>query len=502
MMGTHQPQKDLFSYGVDLDRRVRQDHPLRAVARNVDFSFVREEVKGKYGRNGNVGLDPEVVLKLMFLLFWDNVKSERELMKVLSERLDYLWFLGYGLDDDIPNHSVLSKARNRWGGEVFESLFVRSVSQCVEAGLVGGDLLHMDGSLIDANASRDSVLKSDPEMISHLREAYGVQEAKLEKPAPKRPRRSAAEQPGEEGATGGEKKGRKAIGHSPVNRELISLSDPDTASVRKKTGGESRPRYKAHRAVDDERGVIVATETTSGDVEENARMKPLIEQSESNTGDRHSKVVADSQYGTAENFRDATAMGIETHMKPYGGRPSKLYGPEKFAYDAGSDTYVCPRGERLYPRSPDKIRMGIEYVVRKGTCAGCPLRSECTNAKTGRTVLRRWGQELIDEGTAAAATMEAKRSRDRRKWLMEGSFAQSANHHGFKKSRWRRIWRQRIQDHMICTIQNVKILLTSGWKSRSEAAKACSIVRVGPSFANWLLLGAIGRLDVRPSPIS
>ena len=499
MMGTHLPQKDLFSYGVDLDRRVRTDHPLRAVARSVDFSFVREEVKCKYGRNGNVGLDPEVVLKLMFLLFWDNVKSERELMKVLPERLDYLWFLGYGLDDDIPNHSVLSKARTRWGGEVFESLFVRSVSQCVEAGLVGGDLLHMDGSLIDANASRDNVLRSDPELVAHLREAYGVQEAKLEKPAPRRPRKQAGEETASEEKK--KKKETKASNLPPVNRELISISDPDTACVRKKTGGESRPRYKAHRAVDDERGVIVATETTAGDVEENARMKPLIEQSERNTGARHSKVVADSQYGTAENFRDATAMGVETHMKPYGGRPSKLYGPEKFAYDASSDTYICPRGERLYPRSPDKIRMGIEYVVRKATCEGCPLKSECTNAKTGRTLLRRWGQELVDEGVAAAATMEAKKSRDRRKWLMEGSFAQSANHHGFKKSRWRRIWRQRIQDHMICAIQNVKILLASGGKGRTEAAKASSIVRAGLSFALWMKLVAIGRLHARQSPI-
>ena len=500
MMGKHETQKELFSYGVDLDARVRKDHPLRKVAAKVDFSFVREEVAGKYGSKGNVSVDPEVILKLMFLLFWDNVKSERELMKVLPERLDYLWFLGYGLDDDIPNHSVLSKARRRWGGEVFESLFVRSVSQCVEAGLVGGELLHMDGSLIDANASKDSVLRSDPEMIAHLRNAYGVQEAKLEKPAPRRPRKSSAERPGQAEAAAGAVKSKRNSNLPPVNRELLSLSDPDTACVRKKTGGESRPRYKAHRAVDDERGVIVATETTAGDVEENARMKPLIEQSERNIGSRHSKAVADSQYGTAENFRDATAMGVQAHMKPYGGRPSKLYGTEKFAYDAASDTYVCPRGERLYPRSPDKIRMGIEYVVRKGTCEGCPLKGECTNAKTGRTVLRRWGQELIDEGVAAAATMEAKRSRDRRKWLMEGSFAQSANRHGFKRSRWRRIWRQRIQDHMICAIQNIKTLLASGGKGRTEAATACSIARAGLFFAFWRLLGAIGRPNVRSSP--
>ena len=188
-------------------------------------------------------------------------------------------------------------------------------------------------------------------------------------------------------------------------------------------------------------------------------------------------------------------------MKPCGCRPSELCGPEKFVYEASSDTYIRPRGERLYPRIPDKIRMGIEYVVCKATCEGCPLKSEFTNAKTGRTALRRWGQELIDEGVAAAATMEAKKSRDRRKGLMEGSFAQSANRHGFKKSRWRRIWRQRIQDHMICAILNVRILLASGGKCRTEAAKACSSVGAGLSFATRLQLVGIGRLYARLSPI-
>jgi transposase len=65
---------------------------------------------------------PEVILRMMLLLFLDDIRSERELMRIIPERLDYLWFLGYGLDDEIPDHSVLSKARKRWGQEVFVSL--------------------------------------------------------------------------------------------------------------------------------------------------------------------------------------------------------------------------------------------------------------------------------------------------------------------------------------------------------------------------------------------
>jgi transposase len=117
---------------------------------------------------------------MMFLLFFDDIKSERELMEMIGERLDYLWFLDYGLDEKIPDHSVLSKARARWGKEVFESLFVRTVAQCVEAGPVDGSKLHVDSSLVDADASKESVIKGAPPLIAALKRAYEATESKLE----------------------------------------------------------------------------------------------------------------------------------------------------------------------------------------------------------------------------------------------------------------------------------------------------------------------------------
>ena len=94
MMGIHRPQPELFSYQVHLEKRIRADHPWRRVMQAVDFTFVREEVARCYGYNGHESVDPVILLKLMFLLFWDNVARERELMAIIPERLDYLWFLG------------------------------------------------------------------------------------------------------------------------------------------------------------------------------------------------------------------------------------------------------------------------------------------------------------------------------------------------------------------------------------------------------------------------
>src|SRR5216117_4457456 len=124
MMGRENPpQASLFYTGINLEKRVRSDHVLRKIAPLVDFDFVYGEVKESSGYNGNVSVPPPVILKLMLLLVLYNVRSERELMETIPERLDWLWFLGYDLDAEIPHHRVLSKARKRWGVAVFQSFF-------------------------------------------------------------------------------------------------------------------------------------------------------------------------------------------------------------------------------------------------------------------------------------------------------------------------------------------------------------------------------------------
>jgi len=257
MMGQQKSEAQLFNYAVNLEKRVRSNHPLRKVKAAIDFGFVREAVAHCYGKNGNESVAPEVILKMMFLLFFDDIKSERELMEVIGERLDYLWFLDYGLDEKIPDHSVLSKARARWGKEVFESLFVRTVAQCVEAGLVDGQKLHVDASLIDADAAKESVIKGAPPLIAALKRAYQATESKLEETS-------------------------TPENYQAVNDRMMSQSDPDAALVRQ-GGGDSRPRYKHHRVIDDQKGVITATETTPGSIAENKKLLELLDQHESNT---------------------------------------------------------------------------------------------------------------------------------------------------------------------------------------------------------------------------
>lgn len=436
-MGQHQPQKELFSYNVDLDRRIHADHPLRRVQQMVDFTFARAAVAHTYGHNGNESVDPAVLLKLMFLLFSENVRGERELMRRLPERLDWLWFLGYGLEDETPNHSVLSKARARWGQELFEELFVRTVRQCVEAGLVDGEKVHIDGSLIDADASRDSVTKADPETIARIRAAYGAQERKLDESKPPSARCDA-------------------------NLKVVSTTDPDAPCVSRGPGGATaRPRYKHHRMVDDRCGVITAVATTPGDINEPEQVMPLIAQHEEHTGKKVTAAVADRGYGTVENYCTLIEEGVRPHMPPMqrpDHRSEGLYTKDHFRYDEAADVYICPAGQALKPRRFHKRREMTDYVADKSVCAKCPLRSQCTKSKAGRSVARHWKESELEVALAFARLPEAQADRRRRRYLMEGSFAQAANKHHFKRARWRRLWRQQIQDWLIAAVQNIALL--------------------------------------------
>lgn len=467
MMGIREPQKDLFSYQVDLDRRVRKNHPLRAIAQQVDFTFIRAAVAEQYGYNGNVSEDPAVIAKMMFLLFYDDVSSERELMRVIAERLDYLWFLGYGLDDELPNHSVLSKARKRWGTAVFQEFFTRIVSQCVAAGLVDGKKIHVDASLIEANASKDSVVRGSPEWIAALKQAYQATESKLDD------------------ATTPESR----IG---VNDRMLSTTDPD-AGLTRMGSGQSRPRYHHHRAVDDAQGVITAIETTSGSIAENKRLMGLVEQHAVTTGHTVETVVADSKYGTVENYVTCQQQGITTHMADVLAKQTDnprcrgIFPDTAFEYQPDTNTYVCPAGQILVPRRLHPRRRTWEFHTARGVCAACALRGQCTRASYGRTIKRHEHQTCLDRARQQAHSPAAYRDRRRRKHLAEGSFADAANNHHFKRSRWRRLWRQQIQDFLIATIQNVRILL----KYRPHGATATRLPLPSPS---GLLINALLKL--------
>jgi transposase len=457
MMGKQAPPQDkLFYYNLSLEERIRSDHPLRKIKALVDFDFVSGKVESLYGTKGNVSVPPPVILKLMFLLFYDNVASERELMKTLPERLDWLWFLDFDLDSEIPDHSVLSKARRRWGAEAFGEFFQRIVWQCVEAGLVDGTKIFCDSSLIDADASNTSVMERQ-KFIRFWKQKYGEFERGF------------------------------FVDEGQAVPKHVSTTDPD-ASVVRKGKGKAKVRYAEHRAVDSKHGVITATETAPGAVNEAHKLTELLDGHHKSTRRRAEVVVADSKYGTAANYLALRDREVKAHIPDLStsqkgsGRRAAIFDLSEFIYDETTDTYTCPAGERLTAKKHKKKRRAIEYSLSKRICMRCDLRDRCSRSKNGaRTITRHLRQQELDTMRQLSKSAQSRRDLRTRKHFMERSYADAANNHGFKRSRWRGLDRITIQDLMIAAVQNIRILIK---RARTPSGVAMEMRVAGHSAAS------------------
>ena len=147
----------------------------------------------------------------------------------------------------------------------------------------------------------------------------------------------------------------------------------------------------------------------------------------------------------------------KTHHQ--GGAIGEYFAAHQFVYDVTSDTYQCPAGQTMRRYQKRAHKPAWEYKAAAKVCAQCTLRGQCTGSKTGRRIHRYERQAELDQLRALANSRVAKKDRRRRQHLLEGSFADATNNHGFKRSRWRRLWRQQIQNHLIAACQNVRILL-------------------------------------------
>ncbi len=223
-------------------------------------------------------------------------------------------------------------------------------------------------------------------------------------------------------------------------------------------------KYQTHRAVDQECEVVTATEVTPGEVHESHRLESLIDTHEKNTETTVETAVADSKYGSIENYLACRGRGIKAHFKSLEetqkgtGTKKGIFPKEAFTYNAETDTFTCPAGQTLRRRKFFKKRQHYEYIAPAATCNRCQLKKQCTKAKSGRTLKRHIRQDDLDSMLKQANSAESKKDIKTRQHLMERSFAQ-ATRYGYQRACWRGLWRVQIQEYLTAAIQNIKIIL-------------------------------------------
>jgi transposase len=131
---------------ISLESAVPQDHFYRHLERTLDLSFVRDRVADRYAEAGRPSIDPVVFFKLQLVMSFEGIRSERKLIELASLNLAHRWYLGYNLDEPLPDHSSLSKIRTRLGLSIVRRFFETIVEQCIQAGLVWGKELIFDAT--------------------------------------------------------------------------------------------------------------------------------------------------------------------------------------------------------------------------------------------------------------------------------------------------------------------------------------------------------------------
>jgi len=232
---------------VTIDQLVPKDYFYRKVEAVLDLSFVRDTVKDLYcPDNGRPAIDPERAVRMMLIGYFENF-SDNRLCREIEMHAGYRWFCKLDFHDPVPDRTSLIKIRARWGVETFDQLFQKVVAQCVEAGLVKGDVVAMDGTQVRARASVKSLEQIAP-VISIEEYLSRFEEPKAQAKEPPKP-------PSDSG-------NKNFRGEKFSNETHRSRTDPDARHYRKAAGQEAYPRYLVHDALDVKSGVILDTEAT------------------------------------------------------------------------------------------------------------------------------------------------------------------------------------------------------------------------------------------------
>src|SRR4051794_29337044 len=480
---------------LSLEELVPKDNFYRRLEDRIDLSFVRELVVDRYATVGRASIDPVVFFGLQLVMFFEGIRSERQLlMEIASDRLSVRWYLGYGLHEPLPDHSSLTRIRERYGLEIFKGFFEKIVQMCFEAGLVRGEELFFDSTKVKANADIDSLASRFlvETHLSGLFERSSISEGSEVEP----PSTDLDTLPTSADETLIVANARKSDWISRAGKQersfssgarkrtsdfRVSRTDPD-ATPMLMGEGEAKLGYQTHYVVDGGKArIILASLVTPYEVSENRPMLDLLWRSCFRWQIWPHHVTGDGKYGTAENVAAIEKANIRAFVGVHrsGGRLN-IFGREDFTYDPKEDVYVCPAGELLRPlgkkkNEEERERKVTTYRAMASSCKTCQLRSRCTSDKLGRNLRRGPLEGYLDRVRSYAGTHSYQKALRKRKVWIEPLFGEAKDWHGMRRFRLRRLEKVNIEALLIASGQNVKRLLTFGGHRPKKPAQAAAL---------------------------
>jgi transposase len=498
MMGTKERVYSPLPHDVSLEDLVPKDNFYRRLEEQLDLSFVRDLVCPLYARGGRSSVDPVVFFKLQLVMFLEDLRSERKLMSVVADRLSLRWCLGYDLHEPLPDHSSLTRIRERYGLSVFRCFFERIVEMCFEVGLVWGEELYFDATKVEANASFNSTRSRsllenlEKRLKEHLGEIFSeqmpfAQDARTAGIAvvvgPTAEKRRALAQKNacqHRWISEAGRQHREVVrwGYRRIADLRVSTTDPDASPMQHNNkGGTSRLGYQTHYVVDGGKArVILDVLVTPAEVTENLPMLDLLFRSRFRWHLQPRSVTGDAAYGTVENVVAVEKAGIHAYMAlPKHDECGPLLGKDEFTYDAKRDVYICPQGETLHRKGHDYKERSIRYAAKPSACNVCPLKSRCTKSKKGRWIRRSFDEEYLERVRSYRDTEAYRKALRKRAVWVEPLFAEAKDWHRLRRFRLRGLEKVNTEALLTAAGQNVKRLVAARDRSPRHFAQAAAL---------------------------
>jgi transposase len=501
MMGIKERNFQPLPKDISLEDLVPEDNFYRRLQERLDLSFVRGLVENLYAHSGRPSVDPEVFFRLQMVMFYEGIRSERELMRIVSDRLSARWYVGYDLFENLPDHSSLTRIRDRYGLAVFREFFERIVEKCVEAGLVWGEELYFDATKVDANASLDSIAPRFyvEEHLGELFAEEGPLDAEQEEESatianewgeslvagfhdlPSADDEALMESNGPKddwiSRNGSQRREQKGVWYRRKADFLASMTDPDSSPMKRRESKGSQLGYSTHYVVDGGKSrIILNALVTPFEVTENAPMLDLLWRTSFRWQIRPKQVTGDTAYGTTENIAAVERAGIRAYVPLTGaGKARPYFSKEEFAYDPERDVYRCPAGETLTPKTFRTARNQLIYKTEPGTCDSCSMRPRCTENKTGRQVLRHRDERYVDRVKSYRGTFAYEKALRKRRVWVEPLFGEAKDWHGLRRFRLRRLKKVNVEALLIASGQNIKRLVAARERGPRKLAQAAAL---------------------------
>lgn len=440
MLKKHGAQQLRYEF-VCIENLVPKGHLLRKIEKFIDFSFINDKVKKLYcPDNGRPALDPVVLFKILFIGYFFGIRSERRLVKEIEVNVAYRWFLGFRLDERIPDASTLSQNRRRRFNDstIYQEIFDEIVLQAIRNKMVDGKVLYTDSTHLKANANKNKFVEQH--VAANTRDYLDQLDKDIEK----------------DRLNHGKKPLPPDDSDPPDKQIKVSTTDPDSGYMIR----DGKPKgffYLDHRTVDGKHSIITDSYATPASVHDSIPYLGRLDHQIERFGFEVEAVGLDAGYNTTaicKGLEDRNIFGVIGYRNF--GKSQERFKKRDFLYDDSVDCYICPGNCTLPYRTTN--REGYrEYASKPSICRKCALLEKCTTSKSCQKIVTRhvW-EDSRDRMNQNRLSEQGKALYARRKETVERSFADSKELHGHRYARMRGLSKVREQCFLCAAVANMK----------------------------------------------